>query len=183
DQAWHYDTVGDDSYVVSGGAYTSLSGQGFENVAVGFSINYAYSTEGGTDAAHFIDSLGDDVLYVEDAHAYLSGPGFFSVAEQFERIYGQSFVGGSDSVYDFAPHKTAHTGFETVYTRRSVISGPLGRRMEVVTITTSDAGTDDELSALDALMADEDAVGGVLFGSPNDTPPQTVEQGALGSAL
>ncbi|MGH7199181.1 MAG: hypothetical protein ACREJB_01160, partial [Planctomycetaceae bacterium] len=175
DNAWHYDTAGVDSYVPSGTAYSYMSGQvngqSFFNVGVGFAVSYAYSTEGGSDFAYFLDSAGNDTLYVQDDatgdYAYMSGTGFFSVAQDFEAIFGQSFVGGMDTAYNFAPHKTVLAGFATVFTgppQPPDADNGSDADAAFATNTAWNSSDDDEddLSALDELMSDADALDGML---------------------
>ncbi|MGH7201781.1 MAG: hypothetical protein ACREJB_14325, partial [Planctomycetaceae bacterium] len=175
DNAWHYDTPGTDSFVASGTAYSYMSGnmagQSFFNVGVGFAVNYGYSTEGGADYAYFLDSPNNDTFYSQDDasgdYAYMSGSRFFSLGQQFERISGQSFVGGSDTAYNYAPHKTALTGFATVFTQDEEDDGTSSSSTSSFGTNTAwrpaeEQENEDDLSALDEVMSDDESLGGLL---------------------
>src|SRR5262249_51144946 len=109
DQAWFYGSSGADSLVMSGSAYTYMSGTGFFNVAAGFTCTQAIAGSG-QSMVYYLDSPGNDVYWGSAAASYMSGPGYFDAAYGFMMVYAQSFVGGTDYAYNYDPYHVFTAG-------------------------------------------------------------------------
>jgi hypothetical protein len=118
DQAYQYDTTpGNDTFVASGNAYTSMSGsvngQSFMNIAVAFPTNFGIATHSG-DVATLMDSPGNDVFDGTASYSYLSGSAngnaYFNEVQGFSHVTAESFMGGTDFAYNFDPAINSLTG-------------------------------------------------------------------------
>jgi hypothetical protein len=114
DFAYHYSMNAGSAYVVSGIAFSYMSGSQsnpedhnatdtFYNVAAGFPLNTGVSNNPGQDIAYIIDSPMNDTFIGGDAYSYMfstdAAGSFteFDAAFGFALIYAESFVGGTDT--------------------------------------------------------------------------------------
>jgi hypothetical protein len=109
DYAYHYDGSRPSALVVSGTAYSFMTGtdkgQSFFNEAVGFQTNYGIAQHPGQDTAIFYDSPRDDVFAEYTDHSFMYSTNTdgsyaeFDYAQGFAMDYAFSFVGGTDYAY------------------------------------------------------------------------------------
>ena len=115
-----YDGSGPSTYIVSGDAYSTMSGtdQGlpFFNQGVGFTHNSAIATHGG-DAAIFYDSPSSDVFVGNSSGAYMYSDNpdgslaYWDSEDGFSPVYAFSFNGGTDYAYNYDPQNNHTSGF------------------------------------------------------------------------
>jgi hypothetical protein len=118
DFAYHYTANPGSAFVVSGTAFSYMSGtdqnpdannatESFFNVGVGFTQNTGVSKNPGQDFAYIIDSPGNDTFVGETAYSYmyaLNSNGAYAeydAAYGFALVFAQSFVGGRDIAINF----------------------------------------------------------------------------------
>jgi hypothetical protein len=128
DFAYHYSMNPGSSYVVSGVAFSYMSGSQanpqdngatdtFFNVGVGFTVNTGVSNNPGQDYAYIIDSPMNDTFVGGDAYSYMYATGAagnfteFDAAFGFALVAGESFVGGFDTAINNDPSKNNLVGF------------------------------------------------------------------------
>ena len=127
DFAYHYSMNAGSSFVVSGVAFSYMSGSQtnpedsgatdtFFNVGVGFTINTGVSNNPGADFAYIIDSPGNDTFIGGNAYSYMyiqaAGGSYteFDTAYAFALVYAESFVGGTDTAINNDPSKNISGG-------------------------------------------------------------------------
>jgi len=122
DVAYHYDGTGASSFVVSGTAYTSMTGldnaMAFSNIAVGFRFNYGISQNAGRNTAYFIDSPANDVFVGGTGFSYMysadTGGNLteYDSAMGFAQVYANSHLGGVDYAYVYDALHNHVSGFK-----------------------------------------------------------------------
>jgi hypothetical protein len=123
--------------------YSSLSGSGFVNQAVGFAQVNAFASGGG-DVATLYDSAGDDLFRGTPTYSFLEGSGFLNMVSGFLQVNAQAGAGGHDTadLYD-SPGNDVYSGEADT---GALIYGPgnlVGvARFGLVRATSSAGGTD-----------------------------------------
>jgi hypothetical protein len=92
-QAALYDSPGDDTFVATPTATSSLAGPGYRDEAEGFAWARAFA-QGGADQAYFSDGPGDGLFVGTPAYSYLQSGGLLLVASGFPWVRATS--GGAD---------------------------------------------------------------------------------------
>jgi|GEM_PF-6466297 len=107
DEAYMYDSSGDDAFVATPTS-AKLSSDDFSHELSSFGTVWVRACNGGNDIAQLYDSSGDDTFYSRADFASLKGDGFLLRASCFETVEAYGENGGSDSasMYDSANDDT-----------------------------------------------------------------------------
>jgi uncharacterized repeat protein (TIGR01451 family) len=121
DIAYLYDGDGPSALVMSGTAYSYMTGTNhglsFFNEAVGFKTTIGIAQHPGQDTAYFFDSPRDDVFAGYSAYSYMYSTNAdgslaeYNAAIGFWQVYASSFVGGTDYAYNYDPNHVHTNGF------------------------------------------------------------------------
>jgi hypothetical protein len=135
-----YDGPGND-LLIARPKSTSLSGNGFESQAIGYSQVVVRAVNGGFDKATIVGTAGDDVVRSKPAYSSLKSGSHFVFAQAFEQtqINGQ---GGNDraKIYDSAgdDEVVMESGFHSIRTSATQTSLVGFTRVEVYGSTGQD---------------------------------------------
>jgi hypothetical protein len=123
DVAYHYDGSGPSALVISGTAYSFMTGtdkgQSFFNEAVGFQTTYGIATHPGQDTAIFYDSPDNDVFVGNTTTSYMYADQDdgsyveFDYTQGFAQVYAYSFMGGIDYAYVYDTTVNHVSGFRS----------------------------------------------------------------------
>lgn len=97
DQAVFYDSSGDDFFTTTL-SFSQMTGPGYDVIAHGFPFVRAYSTNGGTDRVHFVDSIMKDEFAFKPHKSELfdqvtGGTIYHIIARAFERVLAEAAIG------------------------------------------------------------------------------------------
>ena len=96
DEAWFYDSAGDDHFA-GGPGLSTMTTDACTQSAEGFDVVHAYALSGGMDVAELTDSSDDDTVVATDQYMKIFGDGFFVRAKRFDAAHAYARNGGNDS--------------------------------------------------------------------------------------